>query len=263
MHKLKSEQRTKVRQFVQVTSASESAAIAALRRFDWAVGQAVNAYFEDPSSYIGASASAPRKPKIDKRQLARFFEKYQDDAGAIRVDGMIRLCADLEVDPSDIAMLVMAYKLKAETSCVFTKTEFLTGMESLGVDSLASLKGKLNALRKEMDHAETFRAIYLYTFDFAKTPPQRSLDLETAIGMWQLLLVGRFDYLPHWIEFLQECHKKSIPRDTWNLLLEFVLTIKPDFSNYDDEGAWPCLIDEFVEWVKEKPLPAGKTTTMV
>lgn len=28
--------------------------------------------------------------------------------------------------------------------------------------------------------------------------------------------------------------------------------IKPDFSNYDDAGAWPYLMDEFVEYMKKK-----------
>jgi hypothetical protein len=28
--------------------------------------------------------------------------------------------------------------------------------------------------------------------------------------------------------------------------------IKPDFSNYDDAGAWPYLLDEFVEYMKKK-----------
>lgn len=28
--------------------------------------------------------------------------------------------------------------------------------------------------------------------------------------------------------------------------------IKPDFSNYDESAAWPYLLDEFVEYMKEK-----------
>lgn len=31
-----------------------------------------------------------------------------------------------------------------------------------------------------------------------------------------------------------------------------VQQIKPDFSNYDDAGAWPYLMDEFVEYMKKK-----------
>jgi len=52
--------------------------------------------------------------------------------------------------------------------------------------------------------------------------------------------------------YLKDNQKRAITRDTWMLLFDFSTQINYDFSNYDEDGAWPILIDEFVEWAKPK-----------
>ncbi|KAF2308976.1 hypothetical protein GH714_026507 [Hevea brasiliensis] len=81
---------------------------------------------------------------------------------------------------------------------------------------------------------------------------QKSLALDTAIGMWQLLFAEKqWPLVDHWCQFLQARHNKAISRDTWSQLLEFTKTVDFTLSNYDVDGAWPHLIDEFVEYMNE------------
>ena len=48
----------------------------------------------------------------------------------------------------------------------------------------------------------------------------------------------------------QEKYGKSISKDTWSLFLDFIDSCDDEFKEYDEDGAWPVVIDSFVEYAR-------------
>lgn len=229
------------------TQASEKTAVYCLSRHDWRLDVASDNFFTEPELYWRDTKTA-----VDRRRLESLFHHLSDpdEPTKIGVDGISKLLEELRLEPTDRMVLIIAWKFKAAVQCEFTKAEFINGMTELGVDDVEKLRRILPQLQTEIADKSKFKNLYQFTFNYAKNPEQKGLDLDVAIAYWNILLYDRFKFLDLWTQYLGEHYKRAIPRDTWNLLLEFSLMISDDMSNYDEEGAWPALIDDFVEWAK-------------
>jgi len=181
------------------------------------------------------------------------LKKYKGSDTQIGPEGVEALCRDIGVEPENIVMLVFAWHLNAQTMGYFKKEEFITGLQSIGVDTLEKLKGHLNVFRNELDDPSKFKDIYRYAFGFAKEKEQKILDLATADVVLDILMGGRFPHTDKLRKFLQEqTSYKSVNLDQWMNILEFSRTIKADLSNYDENGAWPVLLDEYCDWARDR-----------
>ncbi|KAM6099495.1 DCN1-like protein 5 isoform 1-T1 [Theristicus caerulescens] len=184
-----------------------------------------------------------------KKCLAWFYE-YAGPDEVVGPEGMEKFCEDIGVEPENIIMLVLAWKLEAESMGFFTKEEWLKGMTSLQCDCTEKLQSKFDFLRSQLNDISSFKNIYRYAFDFARDKDQRSLDIDTAKSMLALLLGRTWPLFSVFYQYLEQSKYRVMNKDQWYNVLEFSRTVHADLSNYDEDGAWPVLLDEFVEWQK-------------
>ena len=103
--------------------------------------------------------------------------KDQSEPDKIGLDGVVKFLEDLQLDPNNRTVLIIAWKFKAQTQCEFSKEEFLGGMMELGCDSIDKLKSKLPNLEKEILDQNKFKEFYQFTFNYAKNPSQKVIVL--------------------------------------------------------------------------------------
>ncbi|XP_040947305.1 DCN1-like protein 1 [Gossypium hirsutum] len=99
----------------------------------------------------------------------------------------------------------------------------------------------LNQLLKMVESRMRERHMYVFTHD-------SQLDaVSRAVAAWRLVLAGRFRLLNQWCDFVEKNQRHNISEDTWQQVLAFSRCVHETLEGYDPEGAWPVLIDDFVE----------------
>ncbi|XP_021891081.1 DCN1-like protein, partial [Carica papaya] len=110
-------------------------------------------------------------------------------------------------------------------------------------DELFKLMSRLGLM---VDFSE-FSNFYDFVFFMCRENGQKNITVSRAIAAWRLVLAGRFRLLNQWCDFVEKNQRHNISEDTWQQVLAFSRCVHENLEGYDPEGAWPVLIDDFVE----------------
>lgn len=123
-------------------------------------------------SKLAASRSRQSmEEKFSTSKCIAWFKRYTtDDASQLGPEGMERFCQDIKVNPENIVMLVIAYKMSAKNMGYFTQSEWLKGLGDPEVmcDTPAKLQNKLSYFLEQLNDHQTFKLIFRYAYDFAR-----------------------------------------------------------------------------------------------
>lgn len=160
-----------MKKFIALTQTGEQTAIYCLQHNDWKLDLASDNYFQNPDFYFR---------ELDTKKIELLFNKYRDPNDHLKIssDGVVRLLEDLQLSPESRLVLIIAWKLRAQTQCEFSRDEFVNGFCDLGVDNLDKLKQKLPQLDTELNDILKFKDFYQFTFNYAKETGQKGLDLD-------------------------------------------------------------------------------------
>ncbi|XP_062848581.1 DCN1-like protein 3 [Trichomycterus rosablanca] len=211
-----------------------------------------------PSESRGKEEHDQEGEGLSMARIDELFLCYKDEhEDAILEEGMERFCNDLNVDPAEFKVLVLAWKFQAATMCKFTRREFVEGCKAIRADSVQGIYQRFSAMQDDCRSEENFKDLYRFTFQFGLDcgEGQRSLQRPIAIALWRLVFtLDTPPVLERWLHFLSEnpCGMRGISRDTWNMFLNFTQSVGPDLSSYSEDEAWPSLFDAFVEWEMDR-----------
>jgi len=230
------------------------------------------------------------------------FKVYadRDDADTISPENFERLCTDAGISMDGPMPLILLWLLDAQELGTIKRDKWTKAMQDSQISSPPILKIFLDDMEQLLltnkpsipqppapsikgnkkstafppydrtqyysyaqDRGAAFGKLYSALFTIAKSGQSRNIDIEIAKAFWSVLLVPQYPIITEVVEYITEKGTyKAVNKDVWSMMLEFCKTVNPDLDNFEADGAWPTLIDDFVAWKQERSgkKPAASTT---
>lgn len=210
---------------------------------------------ENVISASNKHSSATIAAAFTSKALDTLFNKYKDPKDdVIGPEQMETFFNDCSVSPTSVECLVFAKVMEASKMGYFSRDEFKRGFTALKIHSLSQVKGKLQRLLNNIKKNEkSFSQLYCFAFDYCKEEANsRIVDTRLLMEMLNLLCIKRphVEQLQHFLLAQVENGKyKVLNKDQWRCILEFSNAYKNDplLESYNENEAWPCIFDDFVE----------------
>jgi len=179
----------------------------------------------------------------------------------------------MSVDPDGRLALIFAWICGCKELGVIQQNEFNEGMKKLGYDNQGltkvsqELKKKETALMKEtaLSKNADWKDFYLWGFNICREgPDKRGIEKAMAVCMLKLILGEKKPHVSQFCSYIeQDENVRVISQDFWTCFCEFSNTVSDDLKNYDEEEAWPCLIDQYVAHRKGLTTDAENSDVLV
>lgn len=198
-------------------------------------------------------SSSVKATRAMREANAKVFQEFKDaDGDDMTGEGVVAMCEQLGIDAgADVEILIIFWRFKASQQAVLTEEEFVSGMTSVGCASIADLKAALPSLKKHAYDPANFKDFFKFVFQISRDGTERTLDVDTALLLLGIVYPdGASKHLVPFSEFLAKSGERRFTFDQWCMYAEFERRVAADVSDYEDDGAWPLVFDDYVEWVQ-------------
>lgn len=234
----------------------------------------------------------PKTEPYSAVNVQSLFKAYadQDDVDTISAENFERLCTDANVPMDGPMPLILLWLTDAQDLGTIKRDKWTKAMQDSQISSLVTLRiflgdmedlllttkppipqpttpsikgNKKSVVSPPYDRTlyhsyvqnrdAAFGKLYSALFTIAKTGQSRNIDIEVAKAFWSVLLAPLYPIITEVVEYITEKGTyKAVNKDVWSMMLEFCKTVNPNLDNYEADGAWPTLIDDFVAWKQER-----------
>ena len=132
----------------------------------------------------------------------------------------------------------------------FTRALYSVGGPTSGCSSLLKVSRRANPFF--LTHCDRSNTLELRSHSDAPVccpgeGTHRTIEKDIVSALLPIAIGDRSAHTVPFLAFLEKSSTTRVTLDQWCSFLEFSDKVGPNFEGYEEDGAWPLLLDEYVE----------------